>query len=123
MITIEQIVNLFNHSFETGIVPSQWKEGIIVPIIKPNKDKTKISSYRPITLSCLGKLMKRVISKRLEYCIRSANILSNSQCGFRKGQGTIDVLLRIENEIRRAQTTGGICLVVYIDLEGAFYKI
>ena len=121
---LSELVDLFNYSFKKGIVPTQWKEGVIIPIIKPNKNKSILRSYRPITLlSCLGKLLDRVATKRLEYFIENKYALSKSQCGYRKGKGSTDVLLRLEDQIRRAQHSGGVCLVIYIDLEGAFDKI
>lgn len=51
------LLSLFNQSFQLGIVPERWKEGIVLPILKPGKDPSLPASYRPITLlSCMGKL-------------------------------------------------------------------
>ena len=44
--------------------------------------------------------MEKIVQKRLEWFVKSNNILSKSQCGFRQGLSTIDVLLRLENIIR-----------------------
>ena len=78
-----------------------WKEGLIVPIGKPQKPKTQVESYRPITLlSCIGKLYERIIQRRLEFIAEKDNYLSQSQSGFRKGLSTTDVLLRLEHNYK-----------------------
>ncbi|GFT39114.1 RNA-directed DNA polymerase from mobile element jockey [Trichonephila clavipes] len=45
------ILKFFQQIFDNSIVPKAWKHAIILPIPKPCKDKTKISSYRPIALT------------------------------------------------------------------------
>ena len=95
----------------------------MIPIQKPGKDKTSILSYRPITLlSCIGKLMERMIQRRLEWFVESNQILAAQQSGFRKDKSTMDVLLQLEHNIRKAMQEGQHLLVVYIDLTSAFDK-
>uniref|UniRef100_A0A2P2I2N0 Pol-like protein n=2 Tax=Hirondellea gigas TaxID=1518452 RepID=A0A2P2I2N0_9CRUS len=121
----EDILQLMNQSFHTGTVPTNWKIGIIIPILKPGKNKENVESYRPIALlSCLGKLLERIIQRRLDYQIENRlQLLARSQCGFRKGQGTIDVLVRLEQEIRESMRDRKVCLVVYMDLKSAYDKV
>uniref|UniRef100_A0A6A7FTX6 RNA-directed DNA polymerase from transposon X-element n=1 Tax=Hirondellea gigas TaxID=1518452 RepID=A0A6A7FTX6_9CRUS len=119
--TILELLAIINQSFTTGVIPKYWKTGLVAPILKPNKPKQLVTSYRPITmLSCLNKTMERIIQKRLEYIVEEMNLLDGSQCGFRKRQGTIDILLRLEHQIKTSMTAGKICVVIYIDLKSAF---
>lgn len=119
-----ELLRIFNQSFATGQVPSMWKIGTVIPILKPEKDSKLVESYRPITLlSCTSKLLERIIQNRLEYVIENGNYLKPEQCGFRRGLGTPDVLLRIETEIRKALDSKEICLVVHVDLKSAFDKV
>lgn len=118
---LDELLGIMNQSFKTGEVPEAWKMGLVVPVYKPGKDKKAVTSYRPITmLSCIGKTLERVIQRRLEYVVESRGLLSASQCGFRRGQGTLDVLLRLEHTIRKALAAKEICIVTYIDLKSAF---
>lgn len=118
------LLSLFNQSYQLGILPSAWKEGIILPIPKPGRDPSLPTSYRPITLlSCLGKLMERLVAARLDFIAESTPLLSDDQYGFRRGRSTMDVLLRLEQRIRHAHSTSAVCLVVYIDLKSAFDKV
>ncbi|GFV08208.1 RNase H domain-containing protein [Trichonephila clavipes] len=47
----DAILRYFQKLFDNAIVPDSWKHAIILPIPKPCKDKTKISSNRPIALT------------------------------------------------------------------------
>jgi ribonuclease HI len=98
-----------------------WKQGVICPILKPGKDPTEVKSYRPITLlSCIGKLMERIIQKRIEYHIEANHALPPTQTGYRRGRSTIDLLATLTQTIRQAAMDGSYALVVYLDIQGAF---
>ncbi|GFS08373.1 RNA-directed DNA polymerase from mobile element jockey, partial [Elysia marginata] len=75
-----KILSLFNTSWKTGLVPSNWKKAILIPILKVGKPKNKGNSYRPISLtSCMCKLMERMINKRLVWYLEKHNILMDEQ--------------------------------------------
>ena len=121
---LNDLLYTFNVAFSTGVFPTVWKEGTILPIHKPNKPKENPSSFRPITLlSCLGKTFEKILKRRLEYFIETKNILNPSQNGFRREQGTLDTLLRIDNEIRSSLSNNNISIFVYVDLQNAFDSI
>ena len=121
---LHEFLYLINLSFQTGVFPTQWKKGLVLPIFKPNKPKGVPSSYRPITLlSCLGKIYERILNSRLQFIIEEKRLLSPSQSGFRKKQGTMDTLLQIEQEIRVSLNKKLCSVFVYIDLQSAFDSI
>lgn len=45
------VLKLFNLIWVEGRIPKAWKESVIVPILKPGKDPSEASSYRPIALT------------------------------------------------------------------------
>ena len=47
---IEFIATLFNLSVTTCQIPAIWKSSIFIPIPKPGKDTSQVTSYRPIAL-------------------------------------------------------------------------
>ena len=120
-----ELLNIMNTSWGTGKIPNRWKSGIIIPIKKPDKMKSRIDSYRPIMLlPCIGKILEKILKERLEYVIENKlQSLQSYQCGFRKGQSTLDVLLRFENTIRESFKNKEICIAVYIDLKSAYDKV
>ena len=116
-----QLLYLFNTSYFTGEVPDSWKIGIICPIPKPGRDHMAAAGYRPITLlSCIGKLMERMLQRRIEHFLESRSVLSCYQCGFRRGRSTTDALVLIKHCISSAYAGGKWCLVVFLDLAQAY---
>jgi len=52
----EILLQIYNVIWEKGIYPDQWRNAIVIPIPKPNKNKFDTSNYRPISLiNTLGK--------------------------------------------------------------------
>ena len=49
---IEYITALFNLSVTACQIPAIWKSSLIIPILKPGKDTSIGTSYRPISLLC-----------------------------------------------------------------------
>ena len=118
-----ELLQIYNQCYMIEY-PEKWKQGLIIPIPKPKKDKTLVSSYRPISLlPTIGKVFEKIVQKRLNYILERNNTFSKSQCGFRKGKSTVDVLLRMEHLIRKGLSENKICLVLYMDLKGAFDTI
>ena len=69
------------------------EKATLIPIYKKGKDKKHPSSYRPISiLSCLGKLLERIINTRLMAHLEGNNILSSTQSSYRKHRSTEDQL-------------------------------
>jgi hypothetical protein len=94
------LLKLFNISWKTGKVPSEWKEAIAVPIPKPGKNKLNLSSYRPISLlSCLGKFMERTVNRRLFWHLESKQLLMPQQSGFHQHRSTEDQVSYTAQEI------------------------
>jgi ribonuclease HI len=121
---LEELLYLFNVSLFTAVVPSAWKIGKTVPVLKPGKEPSNVESYRPITmLSCIGKLMEKIITRRLEHYLEHSQTFKCSQTGFRRGRGTSDSLAIIRQTITQSLFTRKYCLVVFLDLEGAFDSI
>ena len=117
---IEELLTIANQSFKTEYVPNSWKVGMIIPILKPGKDKRDISSYQPILLlPCLGKIVEGFIQKRLQFIVDTKKLLERSQMG----QGTMNLHVQLEHSIRSALDSKKTCLVVFIDLSTAFDKI
>ena len=61
------LLTIFNWCLEKGYFPSKWKQGLILPVPKPNKKDYQLpTNYRPITLlSCLSKVLERLLARRL----------------------------------------------------------
>jgi hypothetical protein len=91
-------IALFNTIFDTGIMPSCWLVGNIVPIYKNKGDTKDPKNYRSITiLSCLGKLFTSILNNRLNEYADAAQLILNNQVGFRKNYSTIDHIFTLHS--------------------------
>jgi len=95
--TKNRVINLQN-SILNNYIPQAYKNSLIIPIIKPNTDKTNLNSYRPISInSCLSKTLDKIIAKRLWWFVLNEKLIQNSQTGFRKGKSAMDSLLLVDH--------------------------
>ena len=119
-----EVLKLFNHIWINDIFPESWRHSYIVPIAKPGKDRTLVTSYRPIQLtSCLCKLMERMIGKRLSWCIEKYELLNKYQCAFRTGKSTVDHLIRLDSHIRDGFLHHSSTLAVFLDIKSAYNMV
>jgi len=115
------LLELYNLIWETDDFPAPCKHSILIPILKPGKDPHQMTSYRPIALTpCFTKIMESMVNNRLQYFAEKHDILKHFQLGFRKGRGTIDNIVILENDILKHLETGVKSLAVFVDLEKAY---
>ncbi|KAK2722495.1 hypothetical protein QYM36_002890 [Artemia franciscana] len=113
------LLYLFNRCWESGTVPSAWKSSILVPIYKGKGDRSDPASYRPIALtSCIAKLYEKMIKLRFEPLID--NSLIAEQAGFRKGRSTLDNLIQLDHDIKKAFTRKRVVSAVFFDIKKAY---
>ena len=85
-------------------VPQQWKCGIIM-VLHKKKDRTECGNYRGISLvAYAGKILLKVIARRLSKCCERVGILPEEQSGFRPNRSTTDrmfVISRLQELARK----------------------
>ena len=120
-ISLTLLLTLFNHVWLTGDFPPQWRNAFILPFLKSNKFGALPQDYRPIALiSCVCKLLERMINFRLMWYLETKSLLSPSQFGFRRARGTAEPLTRIQTCITSAFARRESVLAVFFDLEKAY---
>ena len=92
---------LLNVCMQEGMIPKEWRMGLIVPIWKRKGDVHDPVKYRGITLlSQVLKLLERVLEARIRR--RVEGDFREEQQGFRKVRGTADgmyVLIQMVEKI------------------------
>ena len=122
--TKKTLLQLFNASWKTATVPALWKKALICPIHKIGKNKKDPKNYRPISLiSCLGKLMEKILNRRLIWHLESNNLLTPTQTGYRKHRSIEDQLALLAQEIETAFQEKRKMVSVFFDLSRAFDKV
>ena len=114
---------MFQNSYDTGIVPSDWKIANITPIYKKD-DKKDQKKYRPVILtSILCKIMESIIKDHVLKYLKDNNILSNRQYGFLPGRSTVLQLLNVLHQWTEAIDNVLHVDVIYCDFMKAFDKV
>ncbi|CAG2245306.1 unnamed protein product [Mytilus edulis] len=95
--SLNTLLDIFNLSWRQGQVPQCWKEAIMMPILKKGKNKSKASSYRPISLT--------------------------SSCCKLQYKSTEDQTTHLSQVVEDAFQSKKVTLVVFVDLQRAFDKV
>ncbi len=106
-----------------GNVPQQWKDSKIVTIYKNKGDKTVCGNSRGISLLAVaGKVLTKIMLKRLISHIAEES-LPESQCGFRKDRGTVDMIFTTRQLQEKCREQNKNLFMAFIDLSKAFDTI
>ena len=115
------VLQTFNQLFCAHMYPDDWKDSIVVALLKPGKVRYNPQNYRPIAMtSCLGKLLERMVAKRLSFTFQQRELLSKYQCGFRKHHSPVDHLIRLESDIRKGYKRKQYTTAIFLDIKNAF---
>ena len=101
-----RLLNIVVRIWRGGEVPQQWKDAIIM-VLHKKKGRAKCGNYRGISLVAhAGKILLKIIARRLsEYCER-VGILPEEQRGFRPNRFTTDMMFvcrRLQELARKKQ--------------------
>lgn len=122
--TLSYYLHLINSVMLTGNIPQSWKSHVVLPVLKPNKNPSEVSSFRPIALSSvLLKLAEYLIKNRLEWHLESNTLLASSQFGFRKGKGTMDNISILITDVRLAFTFKESVIAAFLDVSSAYDNV
>ena len=119
------LLALYNACLFLGYWPSQFKDSTTVVIPKPKKtDYSKLKAYRPIVLlSCIGKLMEKVLANRLQFEGAKHNILHPNQFGGTRFHCTEDAGVMLTQHIRAGWREGLHTSCVALDVAQFFPSI
>lgn len=115
----EEMLGRFNFALEKGKLQKSWKENLTIFIEKSNKKKV-----RPITLlSCVEKIMERMINERLMWISEKYEKFDSNQNGFRRGKSSVDNLVRLVAEAELSIQTERNTIVAFLDISSAYDNV
>ena len=121
---ITKLKHIFNHALSMGYFPDKFKTAIIKLIPKPNTDHSKPLNYRPISLlEVPGKILEKIMNKRLRIFTEINNTLPDTQHGFRAKRGTDTALTTIWETLAHHTAKKHQCYMVLRDVSKAFDKV
>ena len=123
-LTISHPIKLiWQHSIDTGTIPSVYKKQTVTPVHK-KKSRALPENYRPISLtSHVIKIFERIIRNKIVAHLEGNKLLCKHQHGFRKGRSCLTQLLAHIDAILLNALDGADTDVIYLDYQKAFDKV
>ena len=104
-------------------LPQDWIDAILISLFKGKGHKSVCGDYRGITLlEAVGKIFSRILLNRLMDSVCPAAV-SESQCGFRSGRGTTDMIFSARQLQEKCIEQQVPLYQVFVDLTKAFDTI
>ncbi|GBO35201.1 hypothetical protein AVEN_63345-1, partial [Araneus ventricosus] len=121
---IFKITSIFQDIFSTSCIPSQWQHSLIVPIPKPNKDKTKLNSYRPIALiPVFSKIFEKIIGNCIiQHLTINKKISPHLNCFLPLRDNQL-VVYKIHTAIIEAQHKKDFFIGISLDIKNAYDSV
>jgi hypothetical protein len=118
---VVSITKLFNRIYSEGRIPQPWFVSRIIPIPKKTGRSLQVNEFRPISLlPVTGKILEKLINKRLTITCEKLNWLPNFQKGFRAGKSTLDNLILLQQEIHTTFKKKQVMIAAFLDIKKAY---
>lgn len=119
-----QLCYIINSILKLQHFPQQWKEAIVIPIPKPNKNHSDPQNYRPISLlNTLAKVTEKIILNRINTFYLKNKITIACQFGFRPHHNTTMQLARITSDISLNYNKKQSTAMALLDIQQAFDRV
>jgi hypothetical protein len=111
-----------NASLAFSHFPRVWRRARVIALRKPGKTSYSIPrSYRPISLlSNLGKVLEKLVNRRVIRKLERTRALAPHQYGFRAGREVTDACTRFALDIVSAFRRGELVQAVTLDIQSAY---
>ena len=117
---IDRLTSLFQRFWEKEELPQDFRDANIIHLYKNKGDRSSCNNHRGISLlSNPGKILARILLNRItEHLVDS--VVSESQCGFRKNRGTVDMVFAVRQLQEKCIEQRQDLYLLFIDLTKAF---
>lgn len=120
----QYLEQIFNACLATGYYPDNYKTAKMIAVPKQGKHLKYIENYRPISLlEVSGKLLEKIINKRITEIFEQDGTFNNRHHGFRKNRSTQTAIALITEQIAIAKTMNQQATLVLRDVSKAFDKV
>jgi len=117
------LTDIFNFSWERGVLPLDWKKAEAFALFKKG-DHSDPSSYRLISVTnTVMRLFERLVYGRLVSHLDSNQFFTSNQAGFRKKLSTLDNICKLVRDMYASMRKGKSLPVVFLDIIKAFDRV
>ena len=115
------ITCLINGSMKIGYYPCNWKEGLVIPLLKSAGLLSDFKNLRPISnLQYISKLTERAVFEQMHAHMTNHSLYPLLQSAYRLGHSTETALLKVHNDLLMNMDAQRVTLLVLLDLSAAF---
>ena len=117
----EKQTELFQCMWRKEAIPQDFKDAPIIHLYKRKGNPQVCDNHRGISLlSIAGKILAKILLNRLNAHLDQAGLIPESQCGFRKDRGTIDMIITARQLQEKCQEQNVDLYMTFVDLTKAF---
>ena len=122
LILLPWLLLISNASLAFSHFPGAWRRARVIALRKPGKASYSVPrSYRPISLlSNLGKVLEKLVNRRIMRKIEQTHALASHQYGFRAGREVTNVCSRFALDIVRSFRRSEIVQAITLDIQSAY---
>ena len=117
-----ELTRLFKELWAKGEIPQDFKDAKIIHLYKNKGDRRLCDNHRGILLlTNASNIFARMIVNRLTTRLESTFLAS--QCNFRSGRGTTDMLVAARQVLEKCREQNLALYMVFVDLTKTFDSI
>ena len=115
------ITQIINTSLQLGSFPAEWKEALVLPLLKKCGLQLIFKNFRPVSnLLFVSKLTERAVFDQMHVHMSINNLYPSAQSSYRKHHSVETALLKIKNDLLLNMNKQHVTLLVLLDLSAAF---
>ena len=113
----EKLTEFFQRTWGKEAIPQDFKDASIIHLYKRKGNPQLCDNHSISFLSIAGKILAKIILHRLNARLDQAGLIPESQCGFRKERGTINIIFTARQEKCQEQNVD--LYMTFVDLTKA----
>ena len=128
---VDKLLEFFQAMWTREELPQEFKDPNITHLYKNKGNRQSCDNHRGISLLAIaGKILARILLNRLQGHLECASaeeepverpsLLPESQCGFRQGRGTVDMIFTVRQLQEKCREQNKGLYVTFVDLTKAF---